>query len=75
MVTEAVLEAYFSEKPKLRYLVETQWEGDRVLHALVEKLLDENDKPQHNYSREQLMELLDRKIEERRAEGSNCWKL
>lgn len=58
-----------SEKPKLRYLVETQWEGDRVLHALVEKLLDENDNPQHNYSREQLVELLDRKIEERRAVG------
>ena len=67
VVTEAVLEAYFSEKPKLRSLVGSQWEGDRVFQALIEKLLDENDNPQHNYSREQLVGLLDRKIEERRA--------
>jgi hypothetical protein len=38
-----------------------------VLHALIEKLLDENDNPQHNYSREQLVELLSRKIEERKS--------
>jgi hypothetical protein len=29
-VIEVVLEAYFSEKPKLRYLVGMKWEGDRV---------------------------------------------
>jgi NAD(P)-dependent dehydrogenase (short-subunit alcohol dehydrogenase family) len=66
VVTQAVLEALFSETPKLRYLVGTKWEGDRVLNTLVEKLLDENDNPIHNYSREQLVELLDRKIEERK---------
>jgi hypothetical protein len=42
-----------------------KWDGDRVLHALLEKLLDENDNPAHNYSREQFIALLDRKIEER----------
>lgn len=65
IVTQAVEEALFSETPKLRYLVGTQWEGDRVLNALVEKLLDENDNPVHNYSRQQLIALLDRKIEEK----------
>jgi short-subunit dehydrogenase len=66
VVTEAVMEALFSEKPKLRYMVGTKWEGDRVLNALVEKLLDENDNPVHNYSRQQLVELLDRMIKERK---------
>jgi NAD(P)-dependent dehydrogenase (short-subunit alcohol dehydrogenase family) len=65
IVTQAVQEALFSEKPKLRYLVGTKWEGDRVLNALMEKLLDENDNPVHNYSREQLIALLDRKLAER----------
>jgi len=64
VVTVVVLDALFSKTPKLRYLVGTKWEGDRVLHALVEKLLDENDNPVHNYSRDQLIGLLDQKIEE-----------
>ena len=67
VVTRAVLDAIFSESPKLVYLVGTKWEGERVLHALVEKLLDENDNPMHNYSRAQLVALLDRKIEERKT--------
>jgi len=45
IVTEAVLDALFSESPKLRYLVGTKWEGNRVIHALLDKLLDENDNP------------------------------
>ncbi len=65
LVTAAVLEALFAGQPKLRYLVGTKWEGDRVLDALVGKLLDENDNPMHGYSREQLVALLDRKIKER----------
>jgi NAD(P)-dependent dehydrogenase (short-subunit alcohol dehydrogenase family) len=66
VVTAAVIEALFSEKPKLRYLVGTKWEGDRVLDALMEKLLDENDNPVHGYAREQLVGLLDRKMGERK---------
>ena len=62
IVTEAVLEALFSPKPKLHYLVGTKWEGDRVIHALLEKLLDENDNPRHNYSRDELISLLDQHI-------------
>lgn len=62
IVTEAVLDALFSPKPKLHYLVGTKWEGDRVIHALLEKLVDENDNPRHNYSRDELISLLDQHI-------------
>jgi len=67
IVTEAVCDALFSLHPKLRYLVGTQWEGDRVIHALLEKLLDENDNPRHDYSREKLISLLDQHIARRQA--------
>ncbi len=59
IVSTAVYDALFAEEPKLRYLVGTKWEGDRVLHALIEKLVHENDNPQHNYSRAELIAMLD----------------
>ena len=65
IVSEAVYEALFSERPKLRYLVGTKWEGDRVINALLERLLDENDNPQHRYSRDELVALLDHHIKTR----------
>ncbi len=65
IVSLAVYDALFSEKPKLRYLVGTKWEGDRVINGLLEKLLDENDNPQHNYSRDELIEHLDVLIDQR----------
>ena len=65
IVTAAVVEALFSEKPRLRYLVGTHREGNRVIHALLDKLLDENDNPQHNYSRDELVRLLDEHLEKR----------
>ena len=65
IVTAAVVEALFSEKPRLRYLVGTHWEGNRVIHALLDKLLDENDNPQHNYSRDELVRLLEEHLERR----------
>ena len=65
IVWEAVQDALFAKKPKMRYLVGTRWEGDRVLNALMEKLLDENDSPQHNYSRDELVELLDQHLAKR----------
>ncbi len=67
IVSVAAYDALFSEKPKLRYLVGTHWEGNRVINALIQKLLDENDNPQHNYSRDELIELLDRHIEQRKT--------
>ena len=68
IVAVAVYDALFSERPKTRYLVGTKWEGDRVLNELLIMLLDENDNPQHNYSRDQLVALLDRHILDRRRE-------
>lgn len=69
IVATAVYEALFSERPKLRYLVGTRWEGNRVLKALLAQLLDENDNPQHNYSRDQLVALLDQQILDRQDSG------
>lgn len=68
IVAEAVYDALFSEHPKHRYLVGTTWEGDRVLNALLAQLLQENDNPQHNYSRDQLVALLNRHILEREGD-------
>ena len=65
IVSVVVYDALFSQSPKLRYLVGTKWEGDRVINALISKLLDENDNPRHNYSREELVALLDRHISQR----------
>lgn len=65
IVWEAVQDALFAEKPKMRYLVGTRWEGNRVLNALIAKLLDENDNPRHNFSRDELIELLDQQLAKR----------
>jgi NAD(P)-dependent dehydrogenase (short-subunit alcohol dehydrogenase family) len=62
VVAQAVYDALFSPQPKPRYLVGTKWEGDRVLSALMSKLLDENDNPNHNYSRDELVALLDQHL-------------
>lgn len=53
--------------PKLRYLVNTPWEGDRVLNALIAKLLDENGNRRHGYSCDELVVLLDRHVALRSA--------
>ena len=71
VVSVAVYDALFSKNPKMRYLVGTQWEGDRVINALIAKLLDENDNPQHNYSRAELVAILDRHLKERKNHPSN----
>lgn len=65
IVWDAARDALFSEKPRLRYLVGTRWEGNRVLNALIAKLLDENDNPQHNYSRNELIAMLDKHLAQR----------
>jgi NAD(P)-dependent dehydrogenase (short-subunit alcohol dehydrogenase family) len=69
IVAAAVYEALFSARPKLRYLVGTRWEGIRVLDALLDKLLDENDNPVHSFSRDELVGLLDYHIARRSEEG------
>jgi len=70
IVSKAVYHALFAEQPKLRYLVGTKWEGDRVINGLISKLLDENNNDQHNYSREELVTLLDHHIELRKKQPS-----
>jgi len=62
IVSEAVVEALFSEKPKQRYLVGTKWEGERVLNRLLRKIVEVNDNPVHSYSRDKLVEMLDHHI-------------
>lgn len=59
IVATAVYHALFADKPKLRYMVGTHWEGNRVIHTLIDRLLDANDSPVHNYSRAELVALLD----------------
>ncbi len=66
IVATAVEHALFAEKPRLRYLVGTTWEGDRVINALIERLLDANDSPTHNYSLDELIALLDTHIQARK---------
>jgi short-subunit dehydrogenase len=71
IVAIAVNEALLSNNPKTRYLVGTKWEGNRVINALVSKLLDENDNPVHNYSRHELISILDSHIESRKKNKAN----
>jgi len=66
IVSQAVYHALFDPHPKRSYLVGTRWEGDRVIRTLIDKLLDANDNPQHNFSRDELVALLDRHLAERR---------
>jgi NAD(P)-dependent dehydrogenase (short-subunit alcohol dehydrogenase family) len=65
IVSEAIYHAITSQLPKHRYLVGTHWEGNRVLYALLRKFLDENDNPEHQYTREQIIQILDQLLEER----------
>lgn len=67
VVCGAVHQALFSDRPKLRYLVGTEWEGQRVLNALIDKLLDANDGSSLHYPRERLIALLDEHLARRNA--------
>ena len=60
IVSEAVSHALFSESPQNSYLVGTRWEGDRVINSLLKKLVLANQSPNLNYSRGELIALLDK---------------
>ena len=64
IVTEAVLHALFAERPRLRYLVGTRWEGNRVIHTLLQRLVDANACETLRYSREELVAFLDEHLQE-----------
>lgn len=64
MVSKATYHALFNHSPKSRYLVGTKQEGDRLINALLQRLVQFNDNEQHQYSREQLINMLDQHITE-----------
>ncbi|MBI1729599.1 SDR family oxidoreductase [Candidatus Acetothermia bacterium] len=64
IVIEAVTHALFSEHPKPRYLVGTRWEGNRVINMLLERLADVNQCKTLQYSRDELVDWLDKKLSE-----------
>ena len=59
VVFEAVDHALFSDRPKPRYLVGTRKEGNRVISAFFEKIVQANQQSQMGYSRDELIQLLD----------------
>ena len=69
-MAEAVYDALFSGHPKLRYLVATKWETERLIDALIERMLDENDNPALSYDRHELIDLLDKQISKRQRQPS-----
>jgi NAD(P)-dependent dehydrogenase (short-subunit alcohol dehydrogenase family) len=48
-VAAVVVQALFDTDPQARYLVGTRWEGDRVIGALTERLLDAARSPSHHW--------------------------
>ena len=57
-VAAVVMQALFDAQPQARYLVGTRWEGDRVIAALITRLLDAAQSPSHGLSLQQLVERL-----------------
>lgn len=58
LVYQAVNHALFSRSPRQRYLVGTRREGNRVINAFFEKIVQANLQPQLNDSREVLIKIL-----------------
>lgn len=53
-VAATVLEALTTPEPALRYLFGTRWEGDRVIDALIDRLLDAAGSPSHGMGANEL---------------------
>ena len=64
IVVRAVWHALTAERPQRRYLVGTRWEGDRVIHGFLDKLVEANRSPSMGYSRDELVALLDQHLKE-----------
>jgi len=62
LVFQAVEHALFSEEPRPRYLVGTQREGNRVIRAFFDKIVQANQQPQMGYSRDELIQILDKTL-------------
>lgn len=54
-VAQVVMQALFDPSPQARYLVGTRWEGDRVVQALTQRLLDAALSPSHQWTEEEFL--------------------
>ena len=68
--SDAIAHALFDPQPRESYLVGTRWEGDRVLHALLDRLLEANESPSHGYTRDELVALLDEHLATRKTHSA-----
>ena len=59
IVVRAVEDALFSGTPRRSYLVGTRWEGNRVVHALLDRLVAANACGTLGYTRDELQAFLD----------------
>ncbi|WP_259376391.1 SDR family NAD(P)-dependent oxidoreductase [Rubrivivax rivuli] len=71
-VAAAVLHALFDGAPRARYLVGSRWEGDRVVHQLIERLLDANEGEAMQMGRDELVARLDAALAQRAAAGADA---
>ena len=55
-VAEVVMQALFEAQPQARYLVGTRWESDRVVEALITRLIDAAQSPSQGLGEEALLE-------------------
>ena len=65
IVADAVRHALFSDTPQEAYLVGTRREGNRIVHALLDRLALVNDSPSLGYTKEELHDLLDKHLDSR----------
>lgn len=64
-VAAVVLQALTEPRPQARYLVGTRWEGERVLRALTQRLIDAATSPGQQLDREALLAWVDAAWRER----------
>lgn len=68
-VADVVVQALTAAQPQARYLVGTRWEGERVLRALTERLIDAATSPGQQLGREALLAWVDAAWRERGTAG------
>ncbi|OCQ23103.1 hypothetical protein A7985_03905 [Pseudoalteromonas luteoviolacea] len=59
-VSHAVEHALFSDEPKERYVIGTHYEGTKLIETLLERVVQTNKNPDLHYTRDELIEILDR---------------
>lgn len=68
-VAEVVMQALFENPPQARYLVGTRWESDRVVDALITRLLDAAGSPSQGLDEAALLERVRQAWRARRGPG------